>query len=56
MVTTPALKRGYILRGVADYILCEIDRQENRQEATLTFVGIHKTMEEADAWLIESSA
>ena len=56
IVTMPTLKRGYIPRGVADFILCEIDSQENSQEATLIFVGIHKTIEDADAWITEASA
>lgn len=55
MVTTPTLERGYIARGVDDYLLCEIDDQENSQGAILNFVGVHKSVEGADAWITEPS-
>lgn len=55
LVTTSTLKRGYITRGVNDYLLCEIESQENSQEATLTFVGVRKILEDADVWIAEVS-
>ncbi len=52
MFTTTTLRRGYLCRGVTDYILCEIDSQADRQEATLTFVGVCTTLKEADEWIM----
>jgi hypothetical protein len=54
MVTTPTQTRGYIARAANDYLLCEVDGQEESQEATLTFVGLHTTVEDADAWITEA--
>jgi hypothetical protein len=56
LVTTPTLHRGYITRAVNEYLLCEIDSQEESQEVTLTFVGMHRTIEEADTWIKELKA
>jgi hypothetical protein len=55
LVTTSTLKRGYITRGVNDYLLCEIESQEDSQEATLTFVGVRKILDDADVWIAEVS-
>ncbi len=56
MVTTSMLKRGYFPRAADDFLLCEVDSQEDSQEATLTFVDVHTTAEDADAWITGASA
>ncbi len=55
IVTTPTLKRGYFPRAANDFLLCEIDSREDSQEATLAFVDVDKTLEDADTWLAEAS-
>ncbi len=55
VVTTSTLKRGYITRGVNDYLLCAIESQADSPEATLIFVGVHKLLDDADAWVAEVS-
>jgi hypothetical protein len=55
VVTTSTLKRGYITRGVNDYLLCAIESQADSPEATLIFVGVCKILEDADAWIAEVS-
>jgi hypothetical protein len=54
MVSTPTQTRGYIPRAANDYLLCEVDSREESQEAILTFVGLHTTVEDADAWITET--
>jgi hypothetical protein len=55
LVTTRMLERGYLPRGVDDYLLCKIDDKGDGSGATLTFVNMCRTLAEADAWLTEPS-
>ena len=53
MVTTPTLKNGYIARSADTFLLCKIYSREGSEQAVLTLVGVHKILEDADAWIAE---